>query len=74
MVQQMMQFMAQQEELRTARYAQERREEAAQKREEALIAARERGEEQAVSVAVLVARRDADVLPSATTSRIATRS
>ena len=47
MFQQMMQFMAQQEELRGARYAQERREEAAQKREEAPKAARERREEQA---------------------------
>ena len=42
LVQQMMQFMVHQEELRATRYAQDRHEEAAQKWEAALIAARER--------------------------------
>ena len=43
----LVQQMAEQEELRAARYAQERREDAAQKREEALIAAQECREEAA---------------------------
>ena len=45
LVQQMMTFMAHQEELRATCDAQERRKDAAQKREEALLAARERHEE-----------------------------